>query len=257
MSVSARPGRALIAMRKEPLATLVFLPIGLYFVLMVLLAAFVVRPPLLGWIGLAVAATIALLAGIAAVAFFSRMRTNADRLHPHAGAVYRLLVVTDVDAEPAEICSAVGLRTLGRQADVRVIAPVVASRLHFVSADEARESSDAARRLQATMTALADAGIPARGAIGTDDPLQAVGDALSGFPADEILLVSAVEPVRGWIDRAFERRARDLFGVPVSTVFGAPGAFHRTPFPAGEPRRAASRHRPAGQGAPATWRADP
>lgn len=210
-------------MRKDRLAPLVFLPIGLYVALMLGLAAFVVHPPLLGWIGLAVAAAIALLAGVLAVAFFSRMRTNAEHLHPHAGVVYRLLVVTDADVEPAEICSSVGLRMTGRQTEVRVVAPVIASPLHFVSADEEREGSDAARRLQATLAAFAKAGIPARGTIGTDDPLQAVGDALHGFPADEILLVSRLQSARSWLDRDFERRARDLFGVPVSTVFGGPG----------------------------------
>jgi hypothetical protein len=209
-------------MSKQHLASLVFLPIGLYVALMLGLAAFVVHPPLLGWIGLALAAAIVLLAGALAVAFFSRMRTNADRLHPRAGAVYRLLVVTDVEVEPAEICSSVGLRTVGRRAEVRVIAPVIASALHFVSDDEEGESLDAAERLQATLAALANAGIPARGAIGTDDPLQAAGDVLHDFSANEILLVGPLPSQRQWLDRDFEQRARDLFGVPVSTVFGAP-----------------------------------
>jgi len=210
-------------MSKDRLAQLVFVTIGLYVALMLGIAAFVVHPPLLGWIGLAVSGVICLLVAALSVAFFSRMRTNAERLHPHAGAVYRLLVVTDVDVEPAEICSSVGLRTIGRRAEVRVVAPVIASALHFVSTDEDREGSDAAGRLRATLAALAKAGIPAQGAIGTDDPLQAVGDALRGFPADELLLVTRLQSARSWVDRDFERRARDLFGVPVSTVFGAPG----------------------------------
>lgn len=215
-------------MNNDRLAQLVFLTIGLYVALMLGIAAFVVHPPLLGWIGLAVVGVVALLAGTLAVAFFSRVRTNAERLHPHPGGVYRLLVVTDVDVEPAEICSSVGLRTIGRRAEVRVVAPVIASPLHYVSADEERESFDAARRLQATLAALANAGIPAQGAVGTDDPLQAVGDALRDFPADELLLISRLQPARSWLDRDFELRARDLFGVPVSTVFGAPGKLPMT-----------------------------
>ena len=78
------------------------------------------------------------------------------------------------------------------------------------------------------MAALAEAGIPAQGAIGTDDPLQATGDVLHDFPADEILLVGPLPSQRQWLDRDFERRARDLFGVPVSTVFGAPGKLPMT-----------------------------
>jgi len=205
---------------RDHFARIVFLPILLYVALMFGLALFVAHPPLLGWVGLAVVAVVALLAGALALAFFSRMRTNADRLHPHTGPLFRLLVVSDVDAEPAELRSAVGLRTIGRRVEVRVVAPVLASPLHFFSADEDGERSDAARRLRSTVAALANAGIPARGLIGADDPLQAVDDALRGFPADEILLVSRLQSARSWLDRDFERRARDLFGVPVSTLFG-------------------------------------
>jgi hypothetical protein len=208
------------APRKDRLVQLVFVPIGLYVAVMLGIAALVVHPPLLGWIGLAVSSVIALSAGALALAFFTRMRTNADRLHPRPAALYRLLVVTDVDVEPAQLRSSVRLRTTGRRAEVRVVAPVVTSPLHFFSADEEHEDAAARRRLRATLAALAKAGIPARGGLGTDDPLQAVGDALRGFPADEILLVTRLESTRSWVDRKFERRARDLFGVPVSTVFG-------------------------------------
>lgn len=208
-------------MHREPRPALVFVPVVLYVALMLALAGLVVHPPLLGWIGLAVVAAVALLAAALAVAFFSRMRTNAPRLHPHAGAVYRLLVVSDVDVEPEEIQSAVWLRALGRSSEVRVVAPVVASALHFAAADEEHEGLEAVHRLQATLKALAASGIPAQGSIGTDDPLQAVGDALAGFAADEIVLVGALPSHRVWLERDFERRARDAFGVPVSTVYGA------------------------------------
>ncbi len=204
------------------LGVAVFVAVGLYFALMVGLAAFVLHPPLLGWIGLAVAASIATLAVGLGLAFLSRMRTNAPRLHPRSGAVHRLLVVADVDVEPDEIGSAVRLRTVGRRADVRVVAPVVASTLHVLSADEEHETFDATQRLRSTIGALAAAGITASGVVGTDDPLQAVGDVLSEFPADEILLIARLQSRRLWLDQDFERRARDLFGVPVSTVFGEP-----------------------------------
>jgi hypothetical protein len=206
--------------RRGPLLPLIVLPVVLYIAIMAALAMFVVHPPLLGWIGLAVAALTALLATALAITFFSRMRTNAERLHPRVGSVYRLVVVTDVDVEPAEIRSAIGLRAIGRNAEIRVVAPVIPSTLHFALADEERESAQAARRLQTILTALADTGVAVHGAVGTDDPLQAVGDVLAAFPGDEILLVSSLKSKRPWLDRDFERRARDLFGVPVSTVFG-------------------------------------
>ena len=214
----------MVAMRKEPFAPLVFGSVVLYFGLMTALAAFVVHPPLLGWIGLAAATAAGLLAATLTVVFLSRMRTNAVRLRPRAGAVYRLLVVSDVDVEPAELSAAVALRTRGRRAQIHVVAPVMSAGLHFLTAEEDREQASAAGRLARALRTLAEAGIVARGTIGTDDPLQAVGDALIDFAADEVLLVSALQSRRSWLDRDFELRARDTFGVPVSTVFGPPAA---------------------------------
>jgi hypothetical protein len=207
-------------MRKEPFAPLIFCSVGLYFALMTALAAFVLHPPLLGWIGLAVAASVGMLAAAVALAFFARMRTNSVRAQPHAGPVYRLLVVSDADVDPAELSSAVGLRLAGRRARVFVIAPVMSSELHFLATDEEREQAGAAARLARTLRTLAEAGIVARGSVGTDDPLQAVGDVLAEFPADEVLLLSSLPARRSWLDRDFEVRARETFGVPVSTVSG-------------------------------------
>lgn len=213
-------------MKRHTLALAIFVPVGVYLVAMLALAIFVLKPPALGWIGLGGLSAFLLLAGGAGLWLFPRMRTNAVRLHPHPAdeALYRLLVVLEVDVEAAELCSAVRLRLIGRDADVRVVAPVVVSPLHFVADDEGREDSEAHRRLRNALRALAEAGIRAQGTIGADDPLEAAGDELPGFPADEILLVGALESSRGWLDEGFESRARDLFGVPVATVFGRAAA---------------------------------
>jgi hypothetical protein len=210
-------------MRNKTLGKLIVAPIGLYVVLMVVLAAFVVHPPLLGWIGLGLAASLAFLVTALAVAFFSRMRTNADRLHPRAESVHRILVVVDADIEAAELASAVRVRAIGRSVEIRVVAPVMVSPLHFASVAEDAERAAAERRLHLSVTALETAGVSASGVIGTDDPLQAVADVLADFPAHEILLVSSSRARRGWSDRDFELRARDLFGVPVATVWAPTG----------------------------------
>ena len=207
-------------MGKRSFIPLVFRPIIAYLAVQLAIAAFVVHPPTLGWIGLLVATVVALVLGGIAVTLFPRMRTNIERRHPHPGLVYRLLVVADSNVEPAELCSAARLRVLGRHAEVRVVAPVVATPLHFLAADEDREHDEAQRRLESVLRALADIGIHAQGVVGADDPLQAVGDALAGFRADEILLVDSLPAARSWLDRDFERQARDLFDLPVSTVFG-------------------------------------
>lgn len=194
-----------------------------YVTVLLLVAAFVVKPPALGWIGFGVAATIGLaIAGIAAV-LFPHTRANAVRVHPRFGGRFRLLVVADAHCPSASLCNAVSDSLAGRAADVLVVAPVLASPLHFLAEDEERERDDARVRLSEALHGLAQLGIEARGRVGADDPLQAVGDALAGFPANEILLVAPEERQAIWVEHGLDRKARDLFGVHVSslTVDGA------------------------------------
>ena len=205
--------------RNRSVALIVFGSIAGYSTVMLALALFVLHPPALGWIGFGVATVAASLAGATLVLAFAHTRTNAVRLHPRPGAVYRLVVVSDTDVEPAELLSAVRLRVVGRAAEVRVVAPVMTTPLRFLAAAEEGDEAEAAGRLAMTLILLRRVGIKAQGVVGTDDPLQAVGDVLADFPANEILLVGTLSSRRGWLDRDFEREARDRFGVPVATVF--------------------------------------
>ena len=183
-----------------------------------LVAAFVVKPPALGWIGFGVAATIGIvIAGIAAV-LFPHTRANAARLHPRFGGHFSLLVVSDAHCASAGLCKAISDTLAGRAADVLVVAPVIASPLHFLAEDEEREREDARVRLSETLFGLTKLGIEARGVVGADDPLQAVGDALAGFPANEILLVSPPKRQEIWLEHGLAKQVRDLFGVRVSSV---------------------------------------
>jgi hypothetical protein len=54
-------------------------------------------------------------------------------------------------------------------------------------------------------------GIDARGRIGDDDPVQALGDALAEFPAVEVLVVTSADT--HWLEDDLFERARQL--VPV------------------------------------------
>lgn len=209
--------------RRSP-RMIVLAPIVVYLAAMALLAVFVLHPPTLGWIGLAALAVAALAVGLLAVALLPRLGENAVRVHPRTGELFRLLIVADTEVEPSELVLATRLRLIGRRAEVRVVCPLMATPLHFLAGDEGREQTAADRRLCRALEALAAAGIESQGSVGTDDPVQAAADLLPAFPADEILFVGPLAPSRGWLEQDFERRARDLLGVPVSTVFGLAAA---------------------------------
>jgi hypothetical protein len=95
-------------------------PVALYLVVLVVIAL-LVRPPLLGWIGFGIVAIASLSIAALATHLWPRSRVNTDRLHPHSSAVFRLLVVVEADLEPHELARAVAARTGTRPAEVRVV----------------------------------------------------------------------------------------------------------------------------------------
>ncbi len=205
--------------RRVP-ALVVFGPLAFYLATLFVLAALFLHPPLLGWIGFALYATVAIIAGTLALRLFPRSEAAGERFHPHPDGRLRLLVLLDATPVRAALSGAVRARGAGRRAEVLVVAPVLASPLHFLADDVTVEKDAAEDRLANALGELAAAGITARGTVGDEDPMQAIADALGGFPADEIVLVTSVPSRRSWLERGLERRLRDEFGIHVSLVLG-------------------------------------
>jgi len=188
---------------------LVVVPVAVYLATLLLVAALYVHPPTLGWVGLGVVAVVALGLAAGALVLFPRMRTNAD---PAAAPEQRrLLVLADARCPGERLCDTVAARLAGREADVLVVAPVLASPLHYLADDEYGERHDARARLDAVVAGLRRRGLRVEGRLGDDDPLQALGDALSGFPAGEALVVTSQHG--HWLEGHLFERARRL--VPV------------------------------------------
>lgn len=187
----------------------VVLPAAGYLALLAVVAALVTRPPLLGWLGLAVVGALALAVAVAALVLFPHMRTNAD-----AAALperRRLLVLADATCAGEQLSDTVAARLAGEEAEVLVVAPVLASPLHYLAGDEAGEEAEARARLDAVVAGLRRRGLHVEGRLGADDPVQALGDALASFPAGEALLVTSAEG--HWLEHDLFERARRL--VPV------------------------------------------
>jgi hypothetical protein len=121
-----------------------------------------------------------------------------------------LVVLLDGSPDP-RLRDAVAARGNG-PTHVHVVAPTHVTALQWLATDEdeARARADV-RALEAEWTLADEADV--KGERGDVDPIQAVDDALRGFPADEIILVGANR--NGGLESAIRR-----FGVPVTRLGG-------------------------------------
>jgi hypothetical protein len=190
---------------KRTRVALAVIPAAGYVVLMALIAALWVKPPLLGWIGFAIVAVVGAGITVAVFTLFPRSRTNIPSVVSDGRE--RLLVLADATCSPSELCESVAVRCT-RDVPVHVVAPVLPNPINYIADVEEREREDAERRLAATLEELHAAGIEATGSVGTDEPLQSVGDALARFPATELLIVTTRESQ--WLEDDLLERARQV-----------------------------------------------
>ena len=102
--------------------------------------------------------------------------------------------------------------------EVLVVTPALNSRIRHWTSDEDGARAQAQDRLEASLASLGASGVRAKGQVGDDDPLQAIGDALRTFPADEII-VSTHPPGRSnWLEKGIVEGARERFSVPITHV---------------------------------------
>ncbi len=130
----------------------------------------------------------------------------------------RVILVANATAGGAVLNGRVRRRLRSGPTEVLVVAPALNSRLRHWTSDEDRARTEAEARLRRCLALLQGDGVDADGVVGDADPLQAIADALHGFPADE--LVIATHPGRSshWLSRDVVDRARSRFGLPVLHV---------------------------------------
>ena len=126
----------------------------------------------------------------------------------------KVLVVSSVEWPVDELRSVLG----DDVADVRVVVPPVnESRLAWLTNDEDEEREQAER----AASSIAEA-IPAERAeatAGDPDPVQATKDALSEFPADEVVVVTRPDEDATWLEEGSgEEIERELGGIPVKHI---------------------------------------
>jgi hypothetical protein len=114
-----------------------------------------------------------------------------------------LIVALDA-ATPAEVSDA----------EVFVVAPALNSWLRHWLSDEDAARRRAEERVVAWIDRLERSGVHAQGRVGDPDPLQAIADALTTFPASEIVIAGESERSTRLADE-LASRARNRFGLPV------------------------------------------
>ena len=130
----------------------------------------------------------------------------------------QILVVANETLAADELVAAVKRRAEEGSIRVIVVAPVTQPRAGYVVYRDSRRAS-AGRRLEKTVRALREAGIPAHGSVFDDDPLAAVKDLLASEDVDEIIVSTHPETRSGWLRKnLLEEIRRAAGGRPVTHV---------------------------------------
>jgi len=131
----------------------------------------------------------------------------------------RILVIANETCAARGVVEEVRYRG-GPGAEVMIVAPALArSRLeHWLASDSERRRADALRRLDASVAAFTAAGIPAQGALGDADPLQALDDAIRTVDPDEVIISTHPPQRSNWLERQVVSRARERYQLPITHV---------------------------------------
>ena len=122
-----------------------------------------------------------------------------------------VLVVANETLVGGEVVDAVRRRAEQGPIRVVVVAPVTQPREGYVVYRDSRRAA-AGRRLDRTVAALREAGIPAHGGVFDDEPLAAVKDVLASEEIDEIIVSTHPETRSGWLRKNLVEEIRKAAG---------------------------------------------
>lgn len=137
-------------------------------------------------------------------------------------ALKLLIAAGDLATGPEELPP--GVRGLIDAADeILVVTPTLPGRFEWLASatDRAREQAD--ERLQGVLGQLEEIDSEARGAVGSDDPLEALADFIREFGPDHLLIALRGEERAGWQEKGLPDQIQQRFDLPM-TVFSVPGA---------------------------------
>jgi hypothetical protein len=132
----------------------------------------------------------------------------------------RILVIANETCASRTVCEEVRYRAGPDEAEVLVVAPALSgSRLnHGLASDADRAREAAEQRLEASVAALREVGLSARGLVGDADPLLALDDALRLMDPDEVIISTHTPERSNWLERKVVQQARGRYAVPITHV---------------------------------------
>ncbi|HEX4733355.1 MAG TPA: hypothetical protein VH247_02990 [Thermoleophilaceae bacterium] len=132
------------------------------------------------------------------------------------GTQLRLLVVANQTLQGRELRD----QLLGRapRPEVRVVAPILISRVHYAMSDIDTELGLARRRLDDIVRWAEGEGFKVVGEVCPDGPLVAIEDQLRKFAADEIVISTHPAGRSNWLEAGVVERARAELDIPITHV---------------------------------------
>jgi hypothetical protein len=103
------------------------------------------------------------------------------------------------------------------------VAPALNSRLQHSISDIDGAVARARERLKLALAGLSEQGVAARGQVGDSDPLLAIADALTSFPASEIVIATHPRGQSNWLERGLIEKARKRFYLPITHLVSTYG----------------------------------
>jgi hypothetical protein len=144
---------------------------------------------------------------------------------------FRILVVAADEHIGEPLRRELSERAGERTPEVRVVVPALARTPFQQAAGAVDEGMERARgQLDESLDRMHDAGVEGEGEVGDADPMLAIDDALYGFPADEIVIVTHPEHEGRWLEDELFEQARQRFEPPIHHYVAKDGRVEEVEF---------------------------
>jgi alkanesulfonate monooxygenase SsuD/methylene tetrahydromethanopterin reductase-like flavin-dependent oxidoreductase (luciferase family) len=144
------------------------------------------------------------------------LREAAVGRHPAPDDRQRVLVIANRTLVGEELRAELRRRARAG-AELRLVAPILASRIHYFASDVDRELAEAHERLADALDWAREEGLDATGKVG--DPSTALGaieDELRLFGADEVIISTHPPGKSNWLETGIVERLREELDIPVT-----------------------------------------